>query len=90
LQKKGDRIRFNAAHPGIIDTQMGHVTVDLVAEKHGVTDKDERIKLSAERHPLGRLGTTTDFAEAVLFISLDASSFGTGSSLVVDGGGTDQ
>ena len=69
---------------------MGHVTVDLVAEKHGVTDKDERIKLSAERHPMGRLGTTTDVAEAVLYLSSDAYSFVTGSSLVVDGGFTAQ
>jgi NAD(P)-dependent dehydrogenase (short-subunit alcohol dehydrogenase family) len=90
LRKKGDRIRVNAVHPEIIDTQMGHVTVDLVAEKHGVTDKDERIKLSAECHPMGRLGTTTDVAEAVLYLSSDAYSFVTGSSLVVDGGFTAQ
>ena len=78
--KKGDRIRVNAVHPEIIDTQMGHLNVDLVARKHGVKDKDEGIKLSAERHPLGRLGTATDVAEAVLYLSSDASSSVTGSS----------
>ena len=67
---------------------MGHFTVDLVAKKHG--DKDKDIKLSAERHPLGRLGTTTDVVEAVLYLSSDASSSVTGSSLVVDGGFTAQ
>ena len=67
---------------------MGHFTVDLVAKKHG--DKDKDTKLSAERHPLGRLGTTTDFVEAVLYLSSDASSSVTGSSLVVDGGFTAQ
>ena len=84
--KKGDRLRVNAVHPEIIDTQMGHLNVDLVARKHGVKDKDkdkdkdEGIKLSAERHPLGRLGTATDVAEAVLYLSSDASSSVTGSS----------
>lgn len=82
--KKGDRICVNAVHPEIIDTQMGHLNVDLVARKHGVKDKDkdkdEGIKLSAERHPLGRLGTATDVAEAVLYLSSDASSSVTGSS----------
>ena len=69
---------------------MGHFTVDLVAKKHGDKDKDKDIKLSAERHPLGRLGTTTDVVEAVLYLSSDASSSVTGSSLVVDGGFTAQ
>ena len=80
MQKKGDRIRLNAFHPEIIDTQMGHLNVDLVAGKHGVKDKDEGIKQSAERHPFGRLGTATDVAEAVLYLSSDASSSVTGSS----------
>ena len=88
MQKKGARIRVNAVCPGIIDTHMGHFTVDLVTKKHG--DKDKDTKLSAERHPLGRLGTTTDFVEAVLYLSSDASSSVTGSSLVVDGGFTAQ
>ena len=82
--KKGDRLRVNAVHPEIIDTQLGHLNVDLVARKHGVKVKvkvkDEGIKLSAERHPLGRLGTATDVAEAVLYLSSDASSSVTGSS----------
>ena len=71
---------------------MGHFTVDLVAKKHGDKDKDKDkdIKLSAERHPLGLLGTTTGVVEAVLYLSSDASSSVTGSSLVVDGGFTAQ
>ena len=37
-------------------------------------------------HPIGRLGTLDEIAEAVLWLSCDKSSFVTGQSLVADGG----
>jgi NAD(P)-dependent dehydrogenase (short-subunit alcohol dehydrogenase family) len=37
-------------------------------------------------HPLGRIGTPRDVAEAALFLASDAASFITGTTLVVDGG----
>ncbi len=40
--------------------------------------------------PLGRLGTSQEVANTILFLSSDSSSFMTGSSLVVDGGLTAQ
>jgi NAD(P)-dependent dehydrogenase (short-subunit alcohol dehydrogenase family) len=36
-------------------------------------------------HPIGRIGTPRDVAEAALFLSSDAASFISGTSLVVDG-----
>ena len=36
--------------------------------------------------PLGRLGTTDDQAEAVLFLLSDAAAFITGQTICVDGG----
>jgi NAD(P)-dependent dehydrogenase (short-subunit alcohol dehydrogenase family) len=36
-------------------------------------------------HPLGRIGTPRDVAEAALFLASDAASFISGTTLVVDG-----
>jgi NAD(P)-dependent dehydrogenase (short-subunit alcohol dehydrogenase family) len=36
--------------------------------------------------PIGRAGTPQDVANAVLFLSSDASSYMTGTELVIDGG----
>ena len=41
--------------------------------------------LSADRIPLGRIGSTEDIAYGVLFLASDESSFMTGSELVIDG-----
>jgi NAD(P)-dependent dehydrogenase (short-subunit alcohol dehydrogenase family) len=44
--------------------------------------------LLATRHPIGRIGTTDDIANAVTFLCSTKSSFVTGAGFAVDGGQT--
>ena len=41
-----------------------------------------------ERHPIGRLGTSEDVANGVVYLASDESAFVTGCELVIDGGYT--
>ena len=67
-------ITVNCVEPGVIDTDMNRVLgADTLA-----TLVDET--------PVGRLGTTEDVANAVLFFASEQASFVTGQILGVDGG----
>jgi NAD(P)-dependent dehydrogenase (short-subunit alcohol dehydrogenase family) len=37
-------------------------------------------------HPMGRMGTPEEIAEAVVWLSSDAASFVTGHTMIIDGG----
>ena len=87
---KGEPIRVNSIHPGFIDTQMGKQVMVAQAKRLGVDDANEMRALAEQRHPLGRLGKTSDIANAALYLASDEAAFITGSSLVVDGGLTAQ
>ena len=81
----GDRIRVNAVHPGVIDTEMGQKTIDVRAQAYD-GDRAPAERDAIRRHPIGRLGTVEDIAKAIVFLASDDSGFMTGSSLVADGG----
>ena len=51
-----------------------------------VATEDQVIEYGRRRAPLGRTGTATDVANAVLFLSSDESSFITGLEVPLDGG----
>ena len=87
---KGDRIRVNSVHPGVVDTAMGDLAMGALANRLGVTDTDKARQLTIGRHPMGRIAETADVANAVLFLASDESAFMTGVSLPVDGGYTAQ
>jgi NAD(P)-dependent dehydrogenase (short-subunit alcohol dehydrogenase family) len=74
-------IRVNCLCPGDVDTPM---LVDDAAKRG--QDYAEYMRAAAER-PLGRVGTPEELARAALFLACDDSSFMTGATLVVDGGG---
>lgn len=69
-------IRCNAVGPAYIDTPLLNQL-----------DEDHRKALIA-KHPLGRLGTSEEVAELVLFLSSEKSSFMTGGYYLIDGGYT--
>lgn len=73
-----DRIRVNAICPGLIRTRL---TVDIVEAAENAAAEDDGI-------PIGRVGEPEDIARCALFLASDASSFITGTQIVVDGGAT--
>jgi len=48
----------------------------------------EALKEMASQIPLGRLGSSTDITNAMLFLASDAAAYITGQTIVVDGGST--
>lgn len=73
------KIRVNVIAPGGINTEG-------VANMMKGADMKQVIKDFAARVPLGRFGEPDDIAKAALFLAGDASSYMTGSIVVVDGG----
>ena len=49
-------------------------------------NSDQKIDANAQRHPLKRVGTPLDIANAVEFLLTDKSSWVTGQILSIDGG----
>ncbi len=76
-----ENIRVNAICCGEIETQM-------FLEEARISGKsvDEYREEMASDHPMGRIGTPEEAANAVLFLACDDSSFITGILLSVDGG----
>ena len=71
-----NQIRVNAIAPSLTDTPLAKQLVST----------DEKRAASDKRHPLGRIGTPDDIAEATLFLLEDKSSWVTGQILHIDGG----
>ena len=72
-------IRANTLSPGAIETRR-------MLQRH--RDMDEARRTLGPKHVLGRLGRAEEIARAAVYLASDASSFMTGSDLLVDGGYT--
>ncbi len=77
LEYAKHNIRINALCPGFVDTPM--------TEKAG--DESRMLKRKIPMmHPLGRIATTNEIANAALYLCSDEATFTTGSCMVIDGG----
>lgn len=74
-------IRVNAICPGDTDTTMLRNEAAQLGEQEG------RFLADSAKRPLGRLGRPEEIAQAALYLASDESSFVTGTTLVIDGGG---
>ena len=71
-------VRINAVAPAVIETPMG---------ERGFTLSDPEKGAEAVRwHPLGRVGTPQEVANAVVWLCSSGASFITGHTLPIDGG----
>jgi 3alpha(or 20beta)-hydroxysteroid dehydrogenase len=78
---RGLNIRANTVHPGAIRTPM----YERYLQAGGPDMVAEIEKVMASAHPMGRVGTPEEVAQAILFLSCDESSFTSGTDLNVDG-----
>lgn len=78
-------ILVNTVAPGRIATDRITYLDQLKADNQGKT-REEIEDTSKKAIPLGRYGEPEEFAKVVTFLASDASSFVTGTSLLVDGG----
>ena len=74
-------IRVNCICPGDTDTGM------LRNEAQQLGEREDLFLAQSAHRPLGRIGKPEEIAKAALYLASDASSFVTGTALVVDGGG---
>ena len=87
----GFNIRVNSVHPGLIDTEIWGKEIasiaaqnpDLMAEGANKIDINT---FSAVSVPGGRAGQPAEIAQGVVFLASDASSYVSGTELVIDHG----
>tara|TARA_R110000787_G_scaffold57455_9_gene131250 strand:+ start:352 stop:1116 length:765 start_codon:yes stop_codon:yes gene_type:complete len=70
------KVRVNAVLPGLTQTQFAGALIDNEAFREDFL----------RQVPLGRIAQPSEIASAILFLSSEAASYVTGSSLTVDGG----
>jgi 3-oxoacyl-[acyl-carrier protein] reductase len=78
-------IRVNTVAPGRIATDRLAYLDQLRADQRGVP-REEVVEETIQTIPLKRYGDPEEFAKVVTFLASDASSYITGSAIMVDGG----
>lgn len=78
-------ILVHTVAPGRIATERIAYLDEVKAQKTGKT-REQVEAISKQSIPLGRYGMVEEFAKVVTFLVSDASSYMTGSSILIDGG----
>jgi 3(or 17)beta-hydroxysteroid dehydrogenase len=78
--RKSPPVRCNSVHPAFVEGDM----TDAIALS--ARDPDRARETMRREIPLGRMARPQEIAAAVIYLLSDASSFVTGSELVIDGG----
>lgn len=74
------KIRVNSINPGLVQTDILRLAEELFSEDQ-ITEK-------LKQYPLKRIGQPQDIAYGVIYLLSDASSWVTGTSIIIDGGFT--
>ncbi|WP_139959217.1 SDR family NAD(P)-dependent oxidoreductase [Flavicella sediminum] len=77
-----DGIRCNCIAPGRVHTPF----VDGFISKNYPGQEEEMFEKLSKTQPIGRMGTTQEIADLVLFLCSDEAGFITGSNYPIDGG----
>ena len=78
----GEGIRINCVSPGTV------LSPSLQGRIDKTDDPEQAMKNFVARQPLGRLGTSDEVAQAIVFAAAQGIGFMTGANIVVDGGMT--
>lgn len=86
-----DKVRVNSVHPGIIETPIwgaiaGGMPSEILNGARAGANMPDLDAITAMVVPMGVKGLPEDIAEGVLYLASDASSYVTGTELVIDGG----
>ena len=78
IELAAKQIRVNSVNPGMIETNI--FSVGIISEEQLNEDK--------KKYPLKRYGKPEEVAYAVIYLLSEASSWTTGSNILIDGGYT--
>lgn len=80
LELASKAVRVNSVNPGVIETGI-HLRAGMSEEMF-----NEYLERSKVTHALGKVGTTQEVAQTIIFLASDAASNITGTCIPVDGG----
>ncbi len=80
-----DNVLINAVNPGPVDTDRWWGLVRTMSREKGISE-DEAQARAIRSIPMGRLCTSEEVADMVVFLASERASFVTGASISMDGG----